>query len=486
MTPGAVPQTQDRSQRDKAGVMRFSFETLGNATLAFREDGRPVLATDPWLMGTCYFGSWGLDRPLTDDELKLVQASEYLWISHGHPDHFHIPSLALLRPEQTILLPDHYSSDIKDYLINHGFTVEVMPYRQWKQLSPGIRAMCLDNENQDAILIIEAGDSLIVDLNDSPLCGEERFIRDLVRRYDKTRTYAAALCSNDADMFNLVDSAGRRTIDAPEQRKPGMVWALARIVESLGVGHYVSSASQHIYVRTDALWANPYRVGWSDVVQYWSRPNIPIIEPFVIVDLDTGDYIRKHPEQTSDFSQVTTRTSDDDWSVALTERQWGELTTFFKTIEILRPYCDYLDFTVGHETRRIWLSDMAMTKIPAALRGVAFHAPAKSLMASVKLGYFDAILIGNFMTTELHNMSLYPHFSPIVAKLAGASGVKTAAQWADFRRRYFRRNRLGYLEWHLSAKLADVVDVLRGWADRLHVKRPLKVIYRKYLGDPVS
>ena len=56
--------------------MRFGFETLGNATLAFREDGRPILATDPWLMGTCYFGSWGLDRPLTADELALVQDSE--------------------------------------------------------------------------------------------------------------------------------------------------------------------------------------------------------------------------------------------------------------------------------------------------------------------------------------------------------------------------------------------------------------------------
>ena len=75
--------------------MRFSFETLGNATLAFREDGRPIIATDPWLTGTCYFGSWGLDRPLTADELALVQACDYLWISHGHPDHSSRRAIAL-------------------------------------------------------------------------------------------------------------------------------------------------------------------------------------------------------------------------------------------------------------------------------------------------------------------------------------------------------------------------------------------------------
>lgn len=333
--------------------MRFGFETLGNASIAFREGDRPVLVTDPWLTGTCYFGSWGLDRPLTEDELALVRASEYVWISHGHPDHFHVPSLALLRPEQKILLPDHYSSDIKDYLVKRGFAVEVMPYRTWKQLSPGIRALCLDNENQDAILLIEAGDSLVVDLNDSPLCGERRFIRDIVRRYDKKRTYMAALCSNDADMFNIVDTEGRRVIDPPEQRKPGMIWALARIAESLGVGSYVSSASQHIYVRRDAVWANPYRVGWADVVRHWTRPDIRIIEPFVRVNLDTGEYERKHPEQTSDVGQITDATSDDDWAVPLREEEWAALSGFFKSIEILRPCVDYVEFRVADETRRI-------------------------------------------------------------------------------------------------------------------------------------
>ena len=37
------------------------------------------------------------------------------------------------------------------------------------------------------------------------------------------------------------------------------------------------------------------------------------------------------------------------------------------------------------------------------------------------------------MTTELRDMTLYPHFSPVVAKLAGASGVKTFKAWRRFR-----------------------------------------------------
>lgn len=471
---------------DRETQMRLGFETLGNASLVFRENDRPVLGTDPWLTGTCYFGSWALDRPLTPDELAVMQACEFLWISHGHPDHFHTQSIKLLNTHQKILLPDHYDPGIQHYLEHHGFPVEVMPYRAWKQLSPQIRVMCLDNENQDAILLIEAGSNLVVNLNDSPLCGEAWFIRDLVSRYDRDRTYAAALCSNDADMFNLVDASGRRVVDPPEQRKPGMVWALARTMESLGVGTYVSSASQHVYVRKDALWANPHRVGWSDVVRYWTRPAIRLVEPFVVLDLETGEYERKHPEQTTDFSQITDATADDDWSAGMTEAEWGKVGNFFRSIEILRPYMDYVEFTVGGETRRIWLTPNAERRPPRRPRGIAFTAPAQSLLRSVDLGYFDTILIGNFMTARLENMGLYPHFTPIVAKLAGSSRVSTFAAWRKFRWRYFRRNPIGYMQWHAAEKLQQFGNVVRAVADRLYVKKPLKIMYRRWLGDPVT
>ncbi len=155
------------------------------------------------------------------------------------------------------------------------------------------------------------------------------------------------------------------------------------------------------------------------------------------------------------------------------------LSEFFNSIEILRSYIDYLEFRVADETRRIWIN-------PRGVRCIAFHAPAHSLISAVKLGYFDAILIGSFMTAELHGVGLYPHFTPIVAKLAGASGVKTFREWRRFRRRYFRRNPVGYLEWHAAQHVDRIADIARLWADRLHVKRPLKVIYRKYLGDPIG
>src|SRR5437879_257243 len=135
---------------------------MGNATIQLFHDGRPVLATDPWLVGTCYFGSWALDHPLTAQQIENVTNSDHIWISHGHPDHLHEPSLDLLAKDKRILVADHYDGDIRDFLRGKGFEVTVLPYRQWHELGPTLRVMCVDNMNQDSILVIQAGDALLL------------------------------------------------------------------------------------------------------------------------------------------------------------------------------------------------------------------------------------------------------------------------------------------------------------------------------------
>jgi hypothetical protein len=462
--------------------MAASFETLGNASLLFHENGRPVLGTDPWLVGTCYYGSWGLDRELSEAELAGMRSAEYLWFSHGHPDHLHAESLPLLSRSQKILLPDHYLPDIANWLRSEGFSVEVLAYRQWKRLSPGIRCMCMDNENQDGVLIVESAGSLVVNLNDSPLCGEKQFIAGLVRQYPREKTYLAKLCAFDADMINIVNRDGERVIGPPEERKFGTVWSTARVAEQLGVGSFVSSSSQHIYLRSDSAWANPYRVTWADIQRHWPRPAIGIIEPFVSIDLETGAVTAKHPAQTSDFSRVTDSTGDDDVTETLTAEDWSQIEHFFKQFKLL-PF-DHVDIQVGGERRRIWLDATQMGKPEEKLTGFAFRCPRKSLMAAVSSSYFGDLFIGNFMMTELHNATLWPDFTPVVAMLGSNARVYTKPELRKYKQRYFRRNRAGYVQ----AKIEDLVQVravnlIRHVSERVGVKGPLKRVYRRMLGD---
>src|SRR2546430_1660042 len=129
------------------------FDTIGNATLIVYDHGRPVLATDPWIEGPAYFGSWTRSHEIPPAQRDAVLAAEHVWFSHGHPDHLSWDSLGLLRGRH-ILLPDHYGGRILADLRAQGFRVDVLPDRRWQRLSDRVRVMCVSDYNQDALLLV--------------------------------------------------------------------------------------------------------------------------------------------------------------------------------------------------------------------------------------------------------------------------------------------------------------------------------------------
>jgi hypothetical protein len=466
--------------------MNEKFETLGNATLQLFADGRPVLVTDPWLVGTCYFGSWALDHALTAEQIQNALNSDYVWISHGHPDHMHHESLDMFPAGQKFLLPDHYDPEIRSHLSEKGFNVTVLKYRQWFQVSPTVKVMCLDNINQDAVLIAKIGDALVINLNDSPIAGEETFLRNLVRKHPNDKTYLAALCSIDADMFNFVDANGQSIVGPPDERKPGAIWNVARGADRMGVKNFCCSSSQHIYVRPDSIWANDYRITWQDMQKHWSRPGVRLIEPFVTVDLATGNVTTNEVEHLGgDRSQIADNTGDDDWNGTLTQPEWQKVEAFFRRFELIRKYVDFIEVVIGGETGRFELNP-ELAGGPEA-RGIRFYAPKYSFMETMQWGFFDDLLIGNFMKVHLTNTSLYPRFTPLVAKLGGNAKVYTKRQYRKFQWRYFRRNPWGTFAYFLEPEKNYVImPWFRQRAESLGLKQPLKYVYRSLRGDPIA
>jgi hypothetical protein len=465
--------------------MNERFETLGNATLQFFADGRPVLVTDPWLVGTCYFGSWALDHDLSAEQIANALGSDYVWLSHGHPDHMHHESLDLFRPGQKFLLPDHYDREIEHFLTGKGFAVTILKYREWFRISPTVEVMCLDNMNQDAILFVKLGDALVIDQNDSPTAGEFSFMQAQVKRHPNDKTYLAALCSIDADMFNFVDADGKSVAGPPDERKKGAIWNVARDAERLGVKNFCCSSSQHIYARADSVWANPYRISWADMQAHWTRPEVRLIEPFVTVTIADGAVTANYDAHGTDRPDIGIGTGDDDWSATLSAEEWGVVEAFFRRFELVRDYVDFIAVTIGGETRQFDLNPPPPEATDA--RGIQFHAPKQSFMETMKWGFFDDLLIGNFMKVRLTNTSLYPRFTPLVAKLGGNAKVYTRAQYRQFLLRYFRRNPVGAFAYLLEPEKNYVImPWLRERAESLGVKEPLKRVYRSMRGDPVA
>jgi UDP-MurNAc hydroxylase len=66
----------------------MDIETVGHAGLLVRDDqGTPVLFTDPWISGSCYWRSWWLQNYPAPELVAELQRSRYCVITHEHPDH---------------------------------------------------------------------------------------------------------------------------------------------------------------------------------------------------------------------------------------------------------------------------------------------------------------------------------------------------------------------------------------------------------------
>ncbi len=464
----------------------WSFETLGNAMIQVFREGAPALVTDPWLVESAYFGSWGLERPLTERQMGNVAASPFVWFSHGHPDHFHPPSMVHLSRETVMLVPDHYDAEMARTLDEMGFKYQILPNKKWVTLAGGLRVLCVANENMDAILAIDAGGVLLLNKNDSPFCGEDSFFRGLVRGF--ARSYLLALCAYDADMINTYDGNMRRLITDPAERKPGTVWSVARTAEYLGVSAYCVSSSQHVYTRPDSAWANEFRITWPDIQKLWTARDVQLIGPYSVVDLSSGAVTpADSPVEAPPETRIAATNGDDDWDARLSEAEWEDVERFARQFETLRHWQDFVAFTVGGETRQFLIRSSAKGKPQDQLIGVNFHVPRASLLDTVKYGYFDDLLIGNFMKTQLQNMELYPHFSPLVAKLGGNAKVFTKAQLLRFRGHFLLQSPLAFMRfrWQLFEQ-HSLMPAARRWASRLGLFNALKQVRARMVGAPKS
>ena len=83
--------------------MRLEMQlTYYNNTSILVESNNKKVLFDPWLTGTCYYGSWAIYPPINID-FSIFQDIDYIHISHIHPDHLHKDTLKNL-PDVPVLI----------------------------------------------------------------------------------------------------------------------------------------------------------------------------------------------------------------------------------------------------------------------------------------------------------------------------------------------------------------------------------------------
>jgi hypothetical protein len=425
----------------------LGFDSIGSATL-IAYDGEPVLTTDAWINDDAYFGSWGHDYAIPAEQMDAIRRARFHWFSHGHPDHLNIESLPLLGGGQ-ILLSDHHGGRIKRDLEGMGHRVRILPDRQWTQLSQRIKVYSIANVNQDSILLIDVGGTLIVNTNDSPDYGASVHVRRIADGY-KQVYYCALHGWGGADMLNLFAPDGRKLIEPLELRRP-IAPRAQRSAHMHGAHYVIPFSGFHIYQRQDSAWANALIPDLADYQSSARKTGPQMLPSFVRVNAENNEVREIAPPR----NQLPLRPPEDfgdNWSDQMTGEDAGKIDAYFKARAHLAESFGFVEVRLGGKSHTVDLNPAKRD------RGFTFEAPRNSFMTCLEYEIFDDLLISNFMKTTLHgDVGLYPDFSPYVAKYADNGGAKSEAELHSYFLHYFLRDPVASMLKKVSTASEDIV-----------------------------
>ena len=406
--------------------------TIGNATLIAYDDFVPILSTDPWFgdEDDAYFGSWTLSHEIPAKYKKDILDSQYLWFSHGHPDHLNPQSLKRFKGKN-FLLPDHFGSRIYSDLEKKDFNIKILPDRKWVNLTKNINLMCITTIMQDSLLLISIGQKLFINLNDAGTRGCTRFIRKEAKKFPDV--YLLSLSGyGDADMINCYNENGEFIIP-PAKNNTLVGEQLSLTAKSVSANHVIPFSSHHQYQRSDSIWAQEY-VTPLHAYSTGLHEDINFIPPFVKIDCDSGNFKEINPVEIKPKIYHPEQ-FEDNWSDELSVQDFHAVKKYFFEKEVICKRFGFINFIVGKKNHSILLNKDLKN------RGIQFEVPRSSLMKAVNYEIFDDLLIGNFMRTTFFGISsLYDHdFNPLLTKYADNGKAKTEEEVVRYINEYKKR-----------------------------------------------
>ena len=250
------------------------------------------MVTDPWLVGSVYWRSWWLENYPSAEEIDWLAKTAFVYVTHEHPDHFHMPTIRRLGSGPTYLFPSLAERGYLTHMTQHGFDAEIVAPVQWRGIGEGVSILSIPVWNDDSLLLVDTPSALILDINDAkPLAPVLRAIRRMADRIGKPRIL---LCSySPASLVNsFVDETGIVSLKSVRH----YVDYVGRLCDWLAADFYMPFASQAVFNRLDSRWANDYRTTYRHLRQFW-RSQAQLLPPYTTLDLADFAYYAPAPEQ---------------------------------------------------------------------------------------------------------------------------------------------------------------------------------------------
>jgi UDP-MurNAc hydroxylase len=245
---------------------------VSHASLLVEVNGVRIL-TDPWYSGLIYENAWELCP--APPRLPDFRTLDGLFISHGHPDHLHFPTLEQIRDERGRDLPlfiaKFFHGTIAQSLRELGFTnvTEMTPGKEFEAF-PRVRFYSQQYRMDDSLLVIRGDDDeTLINLNDTPLRGST--LAHLARRYPCVDYCAAQFAIAQGYPYCYENAA----VDFDREDLIRRFDAFAR---ALRPRHMIPFASFVRFCNVDNVYMNSHKMGL-DELRRVSNTKLTVLYP---------------------------------------------------------------------------------------------------------------------------------------------------------------------------------------------------------------
>jgi hypothetical protein len=269
-------------------------ETVGHASLYltnYKEE--PLFVTDPWFVGSSYWRSWWLQNYPSEEKLEKIYKTNLIYITHEHPDHFHLPTLRNFNENSKLLIPDFPNKKLNNFLNENKYNYEIIKKNYWKLINHDekISILSIPLWNDDSILIVDTPNAIIVNLNDTK---PFNFTLNKIKKFLKTSKKKSIILSSYSPA-SIANSFRLNEEILSIKSKIDYVNYINKICNHLEADFFMPFASQAIFQRKDSLWANEFKVSYEDLLNGFKTDKTFLLPCYSKINLDNFNttYVKK-------------------------------------------------------------------------------------------------------------------------------------------------------------------------------------------------
>lgn len=286
--------------------MKITF--IGHASILIETQGLKILS-DPWWGFPCFGAQWWTyPKPAT--QLIDPEQIDYVYISHGHHDHFHLGTLNQFKHHATILVSSEVN--LAETLTKKGYQVQTVTPEITTVLANKVECEVWPTYGGDTLMAISDGSEVCVNANDAlhaaPTSIQDQYVDQLLKRFDHIDYFFCGygVASHFPNCYKIPAKNYEKTA-IKRQKHFNQMWG--RIVARLKPSFAFPFAADVALLDDDLIWSNkPTHDSGTPVSDLKQKnPQLAVTMAHIAPGFMIDSQVITHPVVRQEFNEVSFR-----------------------------------------------------------------------------------------------------------------------------------------------------------------------------------